>query len=327
MPVGAVRPVAKSSQLKAYEDRPLPEPPVEDNIGSFTHRELVKTRDILIKRAADRDMPPGSLDEVIAHLDRLMQPSAIRLKEEERRAVSTPDPGLAPNKDTFERFLEGRDVTFRSASDPTAESPRKRRRGDTIRIVDDRYEQKISPVKPLTIRKKSNSSTPSTETLRKRASQDKLLQLPQLPPGDIRPYDRFQSGDRRSAGLNLLENSLEPIEEHADDREYQPKDHAVKKKKSWFFRGHHTRKSQESDNMPPPLPKEPGFQNFGGRKEVPAWKRASDPPSETSQNSESKKEGTSGKAKLLKLFGKGGPKSKRSSQELKGGKTGRAIRQ
>ncbi|KAL8701603.1 MAG: hypothetical protein Q9201_004824 [Fulgogasparrea decipioides] len=324
MPTGAVRRVAKTSQLRDYEDRPLPKPPVEENLGSFTHRELAKTRDILVKRAADRDMPPGSLDEVIAHLDRLMQPSAVRLKEEERRAVSSPDPGLAPNKDTFERFLEGRDVAFRSASEPTAESPRKRRRqGDTIRIVDDRYQQKISPVKPLTIRKKSNSSTPSTETLRERASDNKLLQLPHFPPpSDFRPYDRFQSGDRRSTGLNLLENSLEPIEEHADDYgNYEQKAPTMTKKKSWFFRGHQTTKSQESDKAlhePPKDQTQQCFQNLGGRKEIPAWKRVSDPSSETSQNSESKKEGTGGKAKLLKLFGKGGLKTKRSSQELKG---------
>lgn len=326
MPSGAVRRVAKSSNMRAYEDRPLPQPPREENLGSFTQRELAKTRDILIKRAADSDMSPGYLDEVIAHLDRLMQPSAVRLEEATRRAASAPDPrspGLPPNKDTFERFLESREAAFRSVSEPTAQSPRKRsRKTDTIRIVDDR-EQKpvISPVKPLTIRKKSNSSTPSTETLRKRATKEQFLQ-----PSESRPYDRLQSGERRSAGLNLLDKSLAPIEEHVDDREnYERKPRAVTKKKSWFFRGHQADKSQESDKMPPPpLPsKEPaqqGFVNFGGRKETPGWKRASDPASETSQDSEGKKGGLTGKARLLKLFGKKGLSTKRSSQELKGGK-------
>lgn len=321
MPNGGVRRVAKLSDLKSYEDRPLPEPPVEESLGSFTHRELAKTKQVLLKRAAGSGMTPGALDEVIAHLDRLMQPSEIRLLEENRRAVSTPDQGLAPNKDTFERFLERADVGFRSASDPSAESPRKRRRQPhTIRIVDDRDKEKdISPVKPLTIRKKSSSSTPSTETLRKRPSQE---QLPQ--PSDLRSYDRYQPGERRSAGLNLLEKSLEPIEEHADDREKdEPQPRTVTKKKSWFFRGHQAKKSQDSEKMPPPpLPQkdsaERGFQNFGGRKEIPAWKRASDPTSEASQSSESKKEGTTGKARFLKLFGKKDLKSKRSSQELSG---------
>lgn len=307
--------------MRAYEDRPLPQPPREENLGSFTQRELAKTRDILIKRAADSNMSPGYLDEVIAHLDRLMQPSAVRLEEATRRAASAPgpkSPGLPSNKDTFERFLESRDVAFRSASEPTVESPRKRKRpGDTIRIVDDR-EQKpvVSPVKPLTIRKKSGSSTPSTETLRKRASKE---QLPQ--PGAPAQYDRSQSSECRSAGLNLLDKSLAPIEEHADDIEQKPR--TVTKKKSWFFRGHQANKSQDSEKMPPPPlppPKEQGFQNFGGRKEVAAWKRTSDPASETSQNSDVKREGMTGKRRLLKLFGKKDLKPKRSSQELRGGK-------
>ncbi|KAL9029633.1 MAG: hypothetical protein Q9196_002147 [Gyalolechia fulgens] len=322
MPNGGVRRIAKSSDLKAYEDRPLPQPPVEESLGSFTHRELAKTKQVLMKRAAGSGITPGALDEVIAHLDRLMQPSEIRLLEENRRAVSTPDQGLAPNKDTFERFLERADVGLRSASEPTAESPRKRhRQAHTIRIVDDRDNQKdISPVKPLTIRKKSNSSTPSTGTLKPRSSQE---QLPQ--PNESKQSDRYQPGERRSAGLNLLQKSLEPIEEHADDREKdEPKPRTVTKKKSWFFRGHQANKSQDGDNKmpPPPFPPkdqaEKGFQNLGGRKEIPAWKRASDPASETSQNSESKKEGTTSKARLLKLFGKKELRSKRSSQELSG---------
>ncbi|KAL8670093.1 MAG: hypothetical protein Q9168_005351 [Polycauliona sp. 1 TL-2023] len=72
----------------------------------------------------------------------------------------------------------------RPAFKPTREqwgfqSPRKRKwQGETIRIVDDR-EQKpvISPVKPLTIRKKSGFSTPSTETLQERASKEHLPQF------------------------------------------------------------------------------------------------------------------------------------------------------
>ncbi|KAL8768981.1 MAG: hypothetical protein Q9209_004898 [Squamulea sp. 1 TL-2023] len=318
LPSTAIRRVAKSSNMRSYEDRPLPRPPREENLGSFAQRELAKTRDILIKRAADSDMSPGYLDEVIAHLDRLMQPSAVRLEEENRRAASAPgpkSPGLPSNKDTFQRFLESRDVAFRSVSEPTPESPRKRKRPyDTIRIVDDReHKPVVSPVKPLTIRKKSGSSSPSTETLRRRASKE------QLPPAiGSRQSDRFEPSERRSAGLDLLDNSLAPIEEHADDIEQRPR--TVAKKKSWFFRGHRGTKSQDSEKMPPPPlpPKEQGFQNLGGRKEVPAWKRTSDPASETSQDSDMKRDGMTGTRRLLKLFGKKDPKPKRSSQELRG---------
>ncbi|KAL8971388.1 MAG: hypothetical protein Q9183_001076, partial [Haloplaca sp. 2 TL-2023] len=321
LPAGVGRRVGKSSQLKEYQNRPLPAPPVED-LGSYNRQELAQLKNSLIRH--EYDLPSGLFDEVIVHLDRLMQPSAIRLQEEERRAFSAPDPKLAPNKDTFERFLEGRDVALRSASEPVPESPRKRKRfGDTIRVVDDRNELKISPTKPLTIRKKSSSPNPLNETFSQQASQEKSLRMPPMP--DTRTYyDRYQPSERRSAGLNMLDNSLEPIEEHADDKEYEPKEHTVKKKKSWFFRGGHDKnKSQENASKLPPLPplpqKEQGFQNFGGKKETLAWKRTSDPRSEASQKSEEKKEGTSGKAKFLRLFGKGGGlKSKRSSQELKG---------
>ncbi|KAL8748966.1 MAG: hypothetical protein Q9184_007000 [Pyrenodesmia sp. 2 TL-2023] len=320
VPVGAVRRIGKSSDLRAYENRPLPRPPVEESLGDITHQELAKTKEVLMKRAAGSGITPGALDEVIAHLDRLMQPSEVRLKEENRRAVSSPDQGLAPNKDTFERFLERTDAGFRSASEPTAGSPRKKRRhDDTIRIVDSRDDQKdISPVKPLTIRKKSSSSTPSTETLRHRSSRE---QLPQRL--DSRSYERQLPAEHRSAGLNLLQKSLEPIEEYADDSPPRPR--TVIKKKSWFFRGHQTKKGEDNDKMPPPPlsptkdKAEQAFQNFGGRKEIPTWKRTSDPVSETSQNSDSKKEGTFGKAKLLKLFGgKKDIKFKHSSQELRG---------
>ncbi|KAL8716171.1 MAG: hypothetical protein Q9220_000076 [cf. Caloplaca sp. 1 TL-2023] len=317
IPAG-VRRMPKKSDLKAYDTRPLPRPPEEENLGSFTHRELARTRDILAKQVAISDISPGYLDEVIAHLDRLMQPSAVRMKEENRRAVTSPDPrypGLPSNKDTFERFLEGRD--YRSTSDPTAESPNKRRRyGDTVRTVDDHDQKPISPVKPLNIRKQSGSSTPSTETLRRRSPPERL------PLGDdARYYDNIQSGGPHSAGLNTLEKSLAPIEEHAGDRaNYEPTARTVAKKKSWFFRGSQTNKSQEMP--PPPLPSKDqahqGFQNFGGRKETPLWKRASDPTSEASQNSDSKKVGTIGKEKLLRFFGKRDVKGKYSSQEFEG---------
>ncbi|KAL8950329.1 MAG: hypothetical protein Q9222_003634, partial [Ikaeria aurantiellina] len=317
MPAG-VRRMAKKLDLKAYDNRPLPRPPVEENLGSFTQRELAKTRDILVKQAANSDMLPGYLDEVIAHLDRLMQPSAVRLKEENRRAVTSPDPrspGLPSNKDTFERFLASRD--YRSTSEPTAESPHKRQRyGDTVRIVND-DQKPISPVKPLTIRKQSGSSTPSTETLCRRSPQE---QLPSQ--NDKRYYDHLPAGDLRSAGLNMLEKSLAPIKEHADDRaNFEPTARTVTKKKSWFFRG--TPANNKSQEMPPPpLPSKDqahkGFQNFGGRKEVPAWKRSSDPTSEATRNIDSKKAGTTGKEKLLRFFGKRDLRGKRSSQDLKG---------
>ncbi|KAL9602010.1 MAG: hypothetical protein Q9219_002118 [cf. Caloplaca sp. 3 TL-2023] len=324
MPSGIARRVPNPSDLKAYENRPLPQPPIQESVDSLTQRQLAETKKVLLNQARTQGfgIDKACFEELIKHIDRLMQPSQVRLEEENRRAVSTPEQGLAPNKDTFERFLERANVGVRSVSDPATEhqSRQQRRQANTIRIVDDRDDQGyVSPVKPLAIRKKSSSTTPSTETLRKRSSHE---QLPQT--SDLRQHDRYQPAERGSTGLDPMQKSLEPIVEQTDDRmNEEPKPRVVTKKKSWFFRGHQANTSQESGQMPPPpLPPkdqvEKGFQNFGGRKEVPVWKRASDPKSEASQNSDSK-EGTMGKSRFLKLFGKKDKdeRSKRSSQELK----------
>ncbi|KAI4163521.1 MAG: hypothetical protein LQ342_002793 [Letrouitia transgressa] len=325
-PAPAVRRVARSRDLRAYENRPLPNPPPsEDVLGTWTQRELAKTRDRLKRRAADSTMSPGYLDEVIAHLDRLMQPSTVRLHEQNQRAVSSPNgnaTGLERNKDTFERLIEKREG-YRAASEPNPRSPRKGRGwgADTIRVVHE-DQTPISPVKPLTIRKKSGSTTPSAETPRKRSSYESLPQI-----HDSRPYDRLQPGERRSAGLSLLENSLEPIEEHEDDKEnmdpWQTKQHVISKKKSWFRRTAAGQRGQESDKIPPQPPQkdvpQQGFQNLGGRREVWAWKRSSDPLSNTSQSSNQKNEEFGkGVGIFSKIFGKRSLKRKASSAEISG---------
>ena len=116
-------PRGRAKEIQDYQHRPLPRPPATERVmgtehlGSYTQRELAKTRDLLKKRAAESSMSPGYLDEIIAHLDRLMQPSAVRLSEAERRALSTPDPSI-PRKDTFDSIMEKRDVNYRAPSDP-----------------------------------------------------------------------------------------------------------------------------------------------------------------------------------------------------------------
>ena len=126
-----IRMVDASTQ--AYPQRPLPPPPTmdplaEDRLGSYTQRELAKTRELLKKRNRASYMEPGYLDDVIDHLDRLMQPSTTRLANEERRAVTDPTSktGLS-RKDTFEQIIENGNIGFRSASEPSKE-PNKRQR-------------------------------------------------------------------------------------------------------------------------------------------------------------------------------------------------------
>lgn len=247
------------TDLKTLRERPLPRLPSPEHPGTYdlTQRELAKARELLVQRAADPSMA-GSLDEVIAHLDRLMQPSAVRLQEEGRRAASTPDPKspLERTNDTFERFLEKGYTGIRSASEPV---PRPYvtidRNRATVRIVDAEDQKPISPTKPLTIRKKSGSSTPSSGSGRLRAKPSQE-QIPYFE--DISPSSGPQRGEYRSVGLNLLDHPLEPIEEDEDKENFDPRDRKLKtlsgdsKKRSWFRRHQQSQGSQGSDNSQGP---------------------------------------------------------------------------
>lgn len=290
----------------SYLNRPLPLPPSFEHLGSFTYRELAKTRALLKERAADRSMvmAPGYFDEVIAHLDRLMQPSTTRVNEQDRRTVSTPDgPTRKPSKDEFEMLLARGPFGLRSTSEPVHKGRRKDgRERATVRMVD---HNPISPTKPLTIRKKSRSSTPSTEPDHRQRSQDPLRSE------DVRPYDR--QGERRSAGLSLLESSLEPIEE--DDKENR--DHRNSKassgegkRRGWFRRHDPAQHGQDIDKGPPPPQKDESLSQQETRDV--SRKRASDAPSDESRGSETRK-ASSAKERFFKMFGKREPKDSKGS--------------
>ena len=296
----------KARQIEVdYQQRPLPLPPAterqidSEHLGSYTQRELAKTRDLLKKRAAEATMSPGYLDEVIAHLDRLMQPSAIRLHEEERRAVSTPDPASGiPRKDTFEQIMEKNNVGFRSASEPSKRQIYNRA-PSTIRVVDSSDGLKpISPVKPLTIRKKSESSTPSAGSPRQIVPTERLFTTEEL-------YGQ-QVEERRSAGLAFHENpSLEPIVEDEDKENFDPAtrrtDFHEPKKRKWFRRHQPIQRSREADMGPPlPVKDQPQPLSYLPPLGQNPRNRASDVPSEESQTSEHKK--ISGKARFFKIF-------------------------
>ena len=279
-----------------YHDRPLPKPPATermigtDHLGSYTHRELAKTRDLLKKRQAESGLSPGYLDEVIAHLERLMQPSAIRIKEDERRAISTPETSYGiERKDTFDSILAKGNFGFRSASDPTKRDD-SFQKGATIRLVDG----PISPVKPLTVRKKSQSSTPSAGSPRAITPIEYLTTTEDL-------Y-RHEFEDRRLAGLSMLSEGLDPIEEADDKENFDPVDRDLKgqlgeyKRRGWFRRHQPAQGSRGASSDTAPLPPKKSFGNLRDSKEQ---KRKSDAPSEESQTSEQRK---AGKGRFFKIF-------------------------
>ena len=299
-------------------DRPLPMPPSYEYFGSFTYRELAKTRALLKRRAAEMslDMSPGCFDDVIAHLDRLMQPSTARINEENRRIVSSPKPNDSRRSgDEFEKLLAKGPFSLRSASEPVPGSrtqyrvshPRESKDGIAVKIAEAPADPKpISPTKPLTIRKKSGSSTNSGEYDRRRRSKESLLVLE-----NDQSYDYLQSGERRFAGLSLLERSLEPIVEDEDKENRDPRRLKTYlgdgRKKGWFRRHERAQPSQESDGAPPLPPKDeplsPKHYYLKSKQVYGASQRVSSAPSDGSQTSNLKL-GSGGKGKFFRIFGK-----------------------
>lgn len=295
----------RAKEIKDYQYRPLPRPPATERVmgtehlGSYTQRELAKTRDLLKKRAAESSMSPGYLDEIIAHLDRLMQPSAVRLSEAERRALSTPDSGI-PRKDTFDSIMEKRDANYRAASEPYKKG-QPSRKGATIRLVDEAEGGKpISPVKPLSIRKKSNSSTPSS------GSPSRPLSTQQIFTNE--DFYRPKPERHYSAGLATLDHQeLDPIDEDEDKENFDPEYRNrtgylgqlnPPKKRSWFRRN---QAHQSTDNHRPPVPPTKDHRRTDSQNsDTQDRKRRSNAPSEESQSSEPTK--SSGKGRFFKIF-------------------------
>lgn len=254
------KPVSSTGKLphaQAISDRPLPPPPPSrealdhQHAMSYTQRELQKTRDLLQKRNRASYMEPGYLDDVIAHLDRLMQPSVVRLHEEERRAVSTPDPSTGfPRKDTFEQIIQNGNIGFRSSSEPTQQH-KSRQEKNSIRVVDDDDGYKpISPIKPLIIRKKSTGVRKSPDSSRGQYTPPKntkaTMEMPLRQPRVIDPDPAIPE---------FLQKSLAPIEEHDDYEAIENGHKPLSKKRSWFRRNRQmARKGSRDTDMGPPPP-------------------------------------------------------------------------
>ena len=307
---------------KPLRERPLPKLPPSEHPGiyEFNQRELAKARELLLQRVADPSIA-GSLDEVIAHLDRLMQPSAVRIREQERRAASTPDPksSLERTNDTFERFLEKGYTGLRAASEPSTSD----RHRVTLRMVEN-DNKTISPTKPLTIRKKSGSSTPSSDSGRPRT---RTSLEPMAYHEDSRPYHGTHGTEYRAAALNLIDNPLEPIEEDEDKENFDPKDRKQKtlsgdsKKRSWFRRYNQAQDSQENDKAPQavsqaqfitqPLHDCQALRESDDIERIRIGHRASD-EAKTGQKS-------NGKGRFFKIFGKRVKRGKKAAKSTLGG--------
>ncbi len=169
-----------SNQLK---NRPLPQPPAE-SLGSYTLRELAETRRRLLEhcQSAGSDVVPAYLTEVIAHLDRLMQP-ALRSENGGKRSASDPNPASAKNSSHLAAINEESYIangsqevqSSRSASDPlkSAKQVSFQDPSKTIRLVSPEAssQPQFPPIQPLNIRKTgltpiNSLRAASTESLR-----------------------------------------------------------------------------------------------------------------------------------------------------------------
>lgn len=300
----------RKDERDLYLNRPLPLPPSFEHLESYTYRELAKTRALLKERAADKSivLAPGYFDEVIAHLDRLMQPSTLRVNTFDQRAVSTPDEAPRhPSKDEFELLLAKGPYGLRSISEPITKG--RERDKSIVRIVDD---HSISPTKPLNIRKKDGPSMICPDPDRRKASREHSHNR------DARYFDGPQGADRRIAGLSLLDNHLEPIEEDEDKENRDPRHaritSAETRKRGWFRRHEPTQLIKENGNWHTlPCKNESHLQHHPDVdiSSENSAKRVSDVPSDPSRTSEKKKL-FSAKEKFFKIF------SKRDNKDSKG---------
>ncbi|ERF74729.1 hypothetical protein EPUS_04898 [Endocarpon pusillum Z07020] len=230
--------VPLSNQLK---NRPLPQPPAE-SLGSYTLRELAETRRRLLEhcRNAESNTVPAYLSEVIAHLDRLMQPAMK--SEESKRSASDPHPAstknsshlAAINEESYMLDVSQQAQSNRSASDPlkSAKQISFQDPSKTIRLVSPEAAShtQLAPIQPLKIRKKSLTPVNSLRG----TSTDSLRST----------MDRSGYDPRLYGGLDTIEEhpkspkNRDPLASPGGTRKW-----------SWF-----KRQFESPDEIPPALP-------------------------------------------------------------------------
>lgn len=218
--------IALSNQLKI---RPLPQPPAE-SMGSITLRELAETRKRLLEHCqnAGSDCVPSYLTDVIAHLDRLMDPTP-RSDKGEVRSASDPNPTSTKSSSLLPPINEESLLTSgpyetsssRSTSDPlkSAKQVSFTDASQTIRLVSPEASshQQFPPIQPLSIRKKSSTSV--------------------NPPGATCPEAQRSTTERTGYDVRLF-GGLDTIEEdpRSPKRKDIPESSTGARKWSWFKR-------------------------------------------------------------------------------------------
>ena len=302
-----------------YRHRPLPKPPSSEMTASFAQRELARTRERLKKCAEDSiafGMNPGYLDSVIAQLDRLMQPSTAvftqHQQEINKRIGSAPE--QSPTAKHMTARVERRNNDHRSASEPTSRNVYDGRRDekDNIRVLRKADGRPMSPIRPLTIRKRSGASIPEQtkeETVHEEAEPEHPTRSSSSQSNSSRAHPRQEREE--GAGFTRTYQSLEPIAEDDNKENYDPrqaKTHSGEgKRRGWFRRQHSAQRSDGSDRGPtPPLKDTCDYQdtNLGSKGQTKLNRRTSDGSNDEFPFREPVKQSSSSRGKFFKLFGK-----------------------
>ena len=258
-----------------YKQRPLPAPPVDELAATHTYRELAKTREKLLQRA--KELNVGDLDDVIGHIERLMQLNAPKEFKEDtgRRTISSPEPGssqLEPRSGPIKnRYSASTSLTGqRHVSEPTRAMAGYHvtnkgvgwgNENTTIRLVQDF--DAMPP--PLVIRKKSNATGPShysnapPDCPMPTTAMARYEDITALAP--IGPNEAYQTrievdGSRRSIGMGFLDTIEEVEDKENRDPKGPKRGSGDGKVKNWFRKSSSSQKSVTSDKGPPPPAKD-----------------------------------------------------------------------
>lgn len=225
----------------AIQNRPLPPLPNETP-NTFLHRELAETRERLAARLASEDGDTtANFNEVLEHLDRLMQPPTSP-QPTAKRTSSAPSakspeyPGylhMIPEEGRASEADELRGKTskrYRNVTEPISRRPANQACGatdqtNTIRVVDP---TSPTPIAPLNIRKRSGASMNSQSTT---AGSNVQWPGPNPPP---RSYKGVRQELLAAHSNNGTPDPPAPSLSNAE--EGKEKDAAISKKRSWFRR-------------------------------------------------------------------------------------------
>ena len=332
-PTKAPPPVPQLSRetREMLEQRPLPQPPIAE---TTTKQELARTMNLLKRQAADPQagFRPGQLDDVIAHLERLMQPvNRMYEADNDRRTASAPDAKfLSPVREedvrsswiTEQSSPNRSRLSYRTVSEPMARYDPNRTPRPTIRKVDDDIYGPISPVQPLVIRKRSAGSTASNNNLRAQHNQGRLDN--QIAP-EVSPFHFNDSELNFNFKMPILDDGRpasfpEVISKPPDDVFVDKDSRAVKakstevKKRSWFARSQPSAKKNPDQPPTPPAKNSP---KKGDPMNAALGRKTSTTSSEEFPLRQSKKEKSTAKEKFLKIFNK---RDSRDSKGLQGSK-------